>query len=290
MGERLLPAQKNLDLISDFGTQHPSAMARFIWRIATHRMIDSRRRRKIRKSLAIRFPGPFDIEIDEILMRAYPLENYCDRIAIGRGHLPEIPERDLIGPLLKPGMVFVDIGANVGTYSLFVARKCSDDARILAFEPHPRTHAKLSFNVRANGFTSIETINQGVSAETGRMQLYSSGGMNIGTASILPEAASDKHHVDIKVGPLADALKSRLIEQVDLLKVDIEGYEDRALLPLMVEESRPLWPRAVLIETVLRQHWETDCIARLTELGYTIAGDTGENLLLLHPMTEKLES
>ncbi len=244
----------------------------------------------IRKTLASRFPGPFDIEVDDILMRAYPLENYCDRIAIGRGHLPEIPERELIGPLLKPNMVFVDIGANIGTYSLFVAGRCGNTARILSFEPHPRTYAKLAYNARANGFSSIETINQGVGLETGHMRLYSSGGNNIGTASILPEAVSNKLHVDIKVVPLGDALKSRLIERVDLLKIDIEGFEDRALLPLLTLEFEPFWPRAVLIETALRQHWQTDCIDQLKSLGYRVAGDTGENLLLLHPMTEKLES
>ncbi|MEX3008920.1 FkbM family methyltransferase [Hoeflea sp. TYP-13] len=223
-------------------------------------------------------------------MRAYPLENYCDRIAVGRGNLPEIPERALIRPLLKPEMVFVDIGANIGTYSLFVASQCKDTARILSFEPHPRTIGKLTFNARANGFTSIETINQGVGPEKGRMRLYSSGGTNIGTASILPEAASDKVHVDIKIVPLGDALKSRLIHQVDLMKIDIEGFEDRALLPLMTPEFEALWPRAVLIETVLKQYWQEDCVERLKALGYTISGDTGENLLLLHPMTEKLES
>lgn len=282
--------EQELDLVSDFGARRPGVLSRLIWKLATYSQFDSSRRRMIRKTFASRYPGPFDIEIDDILLRAYPLENYCDRIAIGRGHLPEIPERDLIGPLLKPDMVFVDIGANIGTYSLFVAGRCGNTARILSFEPHPRTFAKLAYNVRANGFSCVETINQGVGPETGRMRLYSSGGNNIGTASILPEAVSNKHHVDIKVVLLGEALKARLIERVDLLKIDIEGFEDRALVPLLTPEFEQLWPRAVLIETLHRQHWQADCIDQLNSLGYRIVGDTGENLLLLHPMTEKLES
>ncbi|WP_419913403.1 FkbM family methyltransferase [Hoeflea sp.] len=281
--------ERELDLISDFGTRKIGYLPQLAWTLATHRKIDRQYRKRIRKKIARRFPGPFDVKVEGILMRAYPLENYDDRIAVGRGSLPEIPERKLIGPLLKPGMVFVDIGANVGSYSLFAASQCGDTAKILSFEPHPRTFSKLKFNVGANGFSSIEAINQGIGPEKARMRLYSSGGTNIGTASILPEAASDRQFVDIKVAPLAEALKTRLISRIDLLKIDVEGFEDRALLPLMTPEQQNYWPRAVLIETVLRRLWKEDCVGRLTELGYQIAGDTGENLLLLHPMTEKLE-
>ncbi len=281
---------QELDLDTDFGSRKPGPVPRLVWTLATHKALSSNTRGKIRKSLARHFPGPFDVTADGVGLRAYPFENYCDRIALGRGHLPEIPERRLIGPLLRPGMVFVDIGANIGTYSLFVAEQCSDNARIVSFEPHPRTFAKLSYNIRANGYSSIEPINEGVGSERGQLRLHTSGGTNIGTASILAEAIDSKHHVEIKVAPLCETLAQRNIERIDLLKIDIEGFEDRALLPFMANDNKSRWPAAVLIETVLRQHWQADCVAELTERGYTIAGDTGENLLMLHPMTEKLES
>lgn len=282
--------ERGLDLISDFGTRKLGYLPHLVWKLATHRNISRQRRKFIRKNFARRFPGPYDVKVEGILMRAYPLENYDDRTAVGRGNLPEVPERGLIKQLLRPGMVFVDIGANVGSYSLFVASQCHDEATILAFEPHPRTFSKLTFNVRANGFSSIETINQAVGPQKARMRLYSSGGTNIGTASILPEATTDRQFVDVKVAPLAEALKARMLERIDLLKIDIEGFEDRALLPLLVDQHKACWPRAILIETVLRNLWEDDCVARLKDLGYRIAANTGENLLMLHPMTEKLES
>ena len=123
-----------------------------------------------------------------------------------------------------------------------------------------------------------------------RCAFFSSGGTNIGTASLLPDAAGRKESVDIGIVPLATALRDRGIDHVDLLKIDIEGYEDRALMPLLVRDHQALWPRAVLIETVLKRHWAEDCLARLEALDYRVAGDTGENVLFLHPMTEKLES
>ena len=282
--------QQELDLQTEFGTRVPGIVPRLVWALATHKSLSSATRGKIRKSVARRYPGPFDVTADGVNIRAYPFENYCDRIAVGRGHLPEIPERTLIGPLLGPGMVFVDIGANIGTYSLYVAERCADHARIVSFEPHPRTFAKLGFNIRANGYSSIEAINEGVGAERGQLSLYSSRGTNIGTASMLREAVGSEQQVDITVAPLGETLASRNIDRVDLLKIDIEGFEDRALLPFMAAQNKARWPAAILIETVLRRHWQADCVAELTARGYTIAGDTGENVLLLHPMTEKLES
>lgn len=276
--------------MSVFGTRKPEFVQRLVWRLATHRNIDRKYRKFIRKRIARRFPGPFDVTVEGVAIRAYPLENYCDRTAIGRGTLPEIPERNLIAPFLKPKMVFVDVGANIGTYSLFVAHACHDDAKILAFEPHPRTFSKLLFNTKSNDFNSIEAVNQGVGPKRDRMQLYSDGGTNIGTASILPDAAGDKEHVDIEIISLPEALNHRFVQQVDLLKIDIEGYEDQALMPLMQPQHKLLWPHAILIETVLKQHWQVDCIEHLHSLGYRTAGDTGENMLFLHPMTEKLES
>lgn len=282
--------RNDLDVTSNFGTRRPDLVPRLVWRLATHRKIDRKHRKFIRKRIASRFPGPFDVTVEGVDIRAYPLENYCDRTAVGRGTLPEIPERKLIAPLLKPKMVFVDIGANIGTYSLFVARACQDDAKILSFEPHPRTFSKLLFNTNANHFKSIEPINQGIGPKRERMQLYSDGGTNIGTASILPDAAGNKEHVDIEIVPLPEILKHRFIERIDLLKIDIEGFEDQALMPLMQPQHEALWPRAILIETVLKQHWQADCILHLKSLGYRVVGDTGENMLFAHPMTEKLES
>ncbi|MEO4040670.1 FkbM family methyltransferase [Hoeflea sp. CAU 1731] len=272
--------RQGLDTVSDFGDHKPGLLPTVIWRLATHKMIGQQQRKVIRKRFARRFQGPFDVEAEGVRMRAYPFENYCDRTVVGRKVLPEIPERRLIASIIKPGMVFVDIGANVGSYSMFVAKACGDHARILAFEPHPRTFSKLVFNLEANGFRSVEAINRGTGPKSQRLKLYSSGGTNIGTASLHSDAIDARDHVEIKITPLSEALVLRNIDRVDLLKIDVEGYEDQALLPLMVPEHKSLWPKAILIETVLRRLWKIDCVEQLESLGYRIAGATSENTLL----------
>jgi FkbM family methyltransferase len=266
-----------LDTASAFGSRPPSRFARLVWALTVAGDIPQPRRKAIRKHFAARLAGPYDVTAGGIAFRAYPAENRDDRMLVGRGELPEAAEHALIAPLLAPGMVFVDIGANVGTYALFVARRAGPAARVIAFEPHPRTFAKLAFN-QADG---VVAKNLAIAAEAGTMPLYSDGGGNIGHASLLKEGAGAVRGMEtVEVAPLASVLAGLGIERVDLLKIDVEGFEDRALLPLFEQAPEALWPRAILIETVLAGLWQRNCLSELAAHGYRKAGETAENVLL----------
>ena len=56
------------------------------------------------------------------------------------------------------GGVFVDVGANVGTYALALARDVGADGKVIAIEPHPVTHARLAFNHAASGFRQVRLV------------------------------------------------------------------------------------------------------------------------------------
>ena len=71
------------------------------------------------------------------------------------------------------------------------------------------------------------------------------------------------------------------VAKVDALKIDIEGFEDRALVPFFKEAPQALWPRAVVIEHLSRDEWQLDCIADMLARGYAEAGRTRSNTLLL---------
>lgn len=234
----------------------------------------------MRKRLARRYPGPFDVTAEGVALRAYPAENHCDRTIVGRRRLPERPERDLIAAYLKPDMTFIDIGANVGVYSLFVSHRTQAQATVLALEPHPRTFAKLDFNCRCNGFDGITRLNVGVAAEVGEMILYSDGGGNIGNASLLAEIGQGSEEVRVAVRPLLHILREQAIRGVDLMKIDVEGYEDRALGPFFNEAEEDLWPRHLLLEIVHAGSWQRDLKGDLLASGYRLAAETEENLLL----------
>lgn len=271
-----------LDTTTAFGQREPSRFTRHVWALTVSSDIPQPRRKAIRKHFAARLAGPFDVTAGGIAFRVYPAENRDDRLLVGRGTLPEAEEHALIAPLVKPGMTFVDIGANVGTYSLYVAKKAGPGARVIAFEPHPRTFAKLAYNLDANGVGNVAAQNLAIAAEAGTMELYSDGGGNIGHASLLREGAGAVRNTQaVPVAPLASVLALQGVERVDLLKIDVEGFEDRALLPLFDQAPERSWPKAILIETVLSALWQRDCLAVLEDRGYRRAGATAENVLLV---------
>ncbi len=274
-------SQVPLDTDSVFGSRRPGRFARLVWALTVAPDIPQPRRKAIRKHFGRRLAGPYDVEVDGVAFRAYPAENRDDRMLVGRGELPEAAEHALVAPLIAPGMVFVDVGANVGTYSLFVARRAGPAARVVAFEPHPRTFAKLAFNLAANGAGAVVAKNLAIAAEAGTMPLYSDGGGNIGHASLLKEGTGAVRGVEtVEVTPLASVLPGLGIQRIDLLKIDVEGFEDRALLPLFEQAPETLWPKAILIETVLAGLWQRDCLPELAAHGYRRAGETAENVLL----------
>lgn len=268
-------------LTSPFGRFSPSLAARIAWKIATARWLSRAKRKWFRKRVARRFPGPFDVMAEDLKLRAWPSENRCDRIAVGRSKLPETDERALLKPHLQPGMTFLDIGANVGVYSLFVSQQTGGTATVVAFEPHPRTYLKLKTNCMLNKFVNVRLQNFGIGAENVDAELYSDGGGNIGGSSMLREAGGGAAATMVEVKRLSDVLEDQNIEQVDLLKIDIEGFEDRALLPLFrSQENEHLWPKAMLLETVHRSLWQSDLLAELELLGYVVTDTTEENILL----------
>ncbi|WP_198174177.1 FkbM family methyltransferase [Mesorhizobium xinjiangense] len=266
------------DTKTPYGAQQPGMAARLAWQVATNRYLPREIRRRLRKAVAARFAGPFDVEADGVRLRVYPAENHCDRTVLGRGHLPEAPERALIAPLLKPGMVFVDIGANVGVYSLFVSERTQGSARVIAFEPHPRSFSKLWFNCTINGFGKINCINAAVGGQRGEASLFSDGGGNVGGASLRGGAVVPNRSDTVSLVGLAETLAALDIAVIDLLKIDVEGYEDEALLPLF-EADAALWPRHILLETVHAKLWGRDVGAALRANGYRVSGETVENSL-----------
>jgi hypothetical protein len=79
---------------------------------------------------------------------------------------------------------------------------------------------------------------------------------------------------------LARILGEAGVSAVDALKIDIEGFEDRALIPFFSEAPPSLWPRAVVIEHLSRDEWQQDCIADMIARGYREVGRTRSNTLL----------
>ena len=92
-------------------------------------------------------------------IRAPSFRFYHQASATERGALfnPDynIDELDFLRAHVPAGGVFVDVGANVGTYAHGAGAPCRADGKVIAIEPHPVTHARLAFNNAASGYTQV---------------------------------------------------------------------------------------------------------------------------------------
>jgi FkbM family methyltransferase len=135
----------------------------------------------------------------------------------------ETGTRLLIQRLLRPGDTFVDVGANVGMHTLGAARAMEGSGRIVAFEPHPITHALLGKSLLLNGFAGLaETYQAAVSNRTGRMPLHL--GLSSGHHSLYPLEGESPTAATVEV-PLVRLDDVIAGSSVDLIKIDVEGAE-----------------------------------------------------------------
>lgn len=141
---------------------------------------------------------------------------------------------ELFKRLLPSDGVFVDIGANIGSFTL-VGAKYSPSGYTHAFEPSDFHRQRLSHNIELNGFHNITVNSVGLSDQSGEATLHipiSQGGMtNTGAASLyIEEVSSDLLKPEkVQLIRLDDYIEQQSIQRLDLIKIDVEGAELPAL-------------------------------------------------------------
>ena len=125
---------------------------------------------------------------------------------------------------LQPGMTVVDVGANIGYFTLLSAARVGASGRVLAYEPTPRIAARLRENVELNRSAMVEAVEAAVSDRESTMTFYES-----------PEdpEANNLYHGDspvaVRAVTLDEDLSRRGVQHVHLLKIDAEGAEVNVL-------------------------------------------------------------
>jgi FkbM family methyltransferase len=152
------------------------------------------------------------------------------RALLSRGSY-ESAESELFAQLVKPGMTVVDVGANVGYYTVLASRLVGERGRVLAFEPEPRSHALLARNVAENGCANVRLFALALADHQGEATLYADR-ENLGTPSLVRAnvAGDAATSVQVPTTTLDAALAAALGEApVDLLKMDVQGAEKLVL-------------------------------------------------------------
>jgi FkbM family methyltransferase len=222
--------------------------------------------------------GPVDVRYQGASFRFHHQASATERGALfNPGY--NLEELDFLRAKTPVGGVFVDVGANVGTYAMVLARHVGAGGRVIAIEPHPVTHARLAFNRAASGFTQVALVAAAAGASDGELMIETDGD-NLGASHIVSGQGSG-NSLRVRSLRLQRILDDAAIAQVDALKIDVEGFEDRVLTGFFKHAPPSLWPRAVVIEHLSRNEWLDDCIADMRARGYAEAGKTRSNTLLV---------
>jgi FkbM family methyltransferase len=228
---------------------------------------------------------PIDTTLWNARVRLYPRRNSCEKNALFTPQMFDRHERNVLAAALDRRLAaggkftFVDIGANVGLYSLFVAARGGGSARVLAIEPQPGIIERLAYNRRANPQFNIDIVPVAVADREGEIDLLidtrDSGGTRLNKSAATPSGGET---VRTRCRPLAAILRDAGIASVDALKIDIEGAEDLALAAFLRDAPDRLLPGLVLIED-RPDDWTVDLYALLRERGYSVASRSKHNVV-----------
>lgn len=182
---------------------------------------------------------------------------------------------------LKDGMIFFDIGANIGYYTLLGARCVGSSGRVVALEPNPIVAAILRRNIDINSMKNTDVVQGAASRACGSVRL---GRARFSSYASGLYCENPVDWIDVR-GYSLDALASELkIPAVDLVKLDVEGAEVETIegMTKILDVDRP----KVLME--LHSHFGTadshPAVQKLKNAGYTIRS-ISENHVVAHPTT-----
>ena len=165
----------------------------------------------------------------------------CNWLTLWANGLYEPWTTDLVKRELKQGDVFVDVGANIGYFTVMAAKLVGDRGHVYAFEPNPFSFEILKRNVETNGLHNITIEKKAVGNFSGRIELWS----DKGNTYAWKEGARTAFSTDCV--KLDDYFRGQCI---DLMKIDIDGGETRAL-----EGGKGILPS--YLEKLIIEFWPT---------------------------------
>jgi FkbM family methyltransferase len=188
--------------------------------------------------------GVTSVKLDNFLM--YLAENdhaVGAHILANKNYEPAVTK--VFNDLLKPGMNAVDIGANIGWFSMLSASLVGDKGHVFSFEPSPINGRFLELNKLANKFDQITIIHAAASNKTESLIYNSSfsNGFVSNVAHIDPASILDS---ELVFGIPVDHALSSSQEQIHLVKVDVEGWEMKALYG--AKELLEKWKPHIVLE------------------------------------------
>ena len=266
---------------ASYGTFAPTGMARLAIRV-TRALPDGWLARRVvmlvRRLARVRLGnGPVDVDALGFRMRLKPYHNICEKRMLFTPRTFDPDELALLASRFHDRFVFIDVGANVGAYSLFVASRTGPSARILAIEPQPEIFDRLTYNIRLNAFATIKATDCAVAEKPGEVTLFLDP-VNAGESSLKIVGSSGARPIRVPAKTLLDLLQGEGYARIDAMKLDVEGAEDLILEPFLADAPPELLPGLLILENGSAR-WQADVETLLRQAGYRHLATTRLNLI-----------
>jgi FkbM family methyltransferase len=231
--------------------------------------------------------APFDVGIfPGINARLYPATNRCEKRVFAAPQFFDLTERQALSKAVEASgsdeFVFLDLGANVGFYSLWVVsegRRLGRKVKALAVEPDDVTRARLETNISASeaaGLVVPAACGVGGTSGTARMLRDD---RNRGANRIDLEADNNDGSGLFEVLTIAELCDRFDIRRVDAIKIDVEGHDFAALSALFESGRQDLYPSTIIAEVGRTD--QDPPLAKLCEAnGYSRAGRARLNIIM----------
>ena len=254
----------------DFGNFAPNSIQKFLIYIGQHsflkRGLFRYRYSKIIFSLK---KGPLDVYFKKCAFRIFGENNL---IEYGILLDPKYNSLDLKFLLEGSNLDsnFVDLGSNIGQYSQPLAL-ASPNGIVLSIDANPLMKSRLLFNYKATAITNIRFVLSAVSNKIG------TGSLKIRKNDNAIVALDENIKSDVKINTLENIISDNNIKNIYGLKIDIEGHEDKALVPFLLNANESLLPKKIVIEKFSKNTDYPECTLAFKKLNYKLVSRSKNN-------------
>ncbi len=188
----------------------------------------------------------YDREIWGLKLRLGARGNLTEQRWLTMPAFHDASEREALRAALRPGAVFLDIGANAGFYTFWALAQRHAGLRVIAVEPTEIMLERLRHNLATNDLTPSVTLFPCAVTPTPCEVVIDQHAGNVGQTAVRSEGSG----LRVAGRPLLDLLIKAGVDKVDAMKIDIEGFEVPVLEAFFNTAPRSLWPRFVIGEIV----------------------------------------
>jgi FkbM family methyltransferase len=255
-----------------WGTHQPHMLQNLLIGVTRRTFLQRGRLRHRMTNLITSLGRPIDVRFRDCKFRIAGRNNLIEYGLLTRPSYNGI-EIDFLSAAVRDGGVALDIGCNIGLYSLPLAKAAGPRGRVLSIDANPAMIQHLNFNAQASDLKIITGLNVAVGGTRGRVDLK----IRRDDVAIVSVVENDAGAVPML--PLSDIVEQAGLSRVDALKIDIEGHEDYALVPYLKSAPEALLPSRIVIEQASRGTDYPGCAAEFARLGYRLQERTKINSL-----------